>query len=141
MKKLCVISLVLLIFTACSQYVPSVASLTASIVSSYDNPVVIRVFMEGNDGNYITGARVHITNPGGQLESAGFTTNEGCYKGYFEELLSGEYTITVYSALLPQQTKLQIPCLTESSITQFLIRCNNLLEAPKRIRVSCTRDR
>lgn len=102
MKKLCVISLVLLIFTACSQYTPSVASLTASIISSYDNPVVIRVFMEGNDGNYITGARVHITNPGGQLESAGFTTNEGCYKGYFEELLSGEYTITVYSPLLPQ---------------------------------------
>ncbi|KGE72396.1 hypothetical protein [Spirochaeta lutea] len=87
---------------------PGIASTRVSVASQYGSGVQIKVFLEATDGNVLTGARVSAESPGSSIQILGFSQNLGCYTGVFSQLLSGEYEITIASALLDDSIRVAV---------------------------------
>lgn len=93
-------------FTGCNTNTTrSITSIKLSVVSKYSSVVQVSVYLEGMDGNYVSGARVLAINPAHQVQVLGFSNTAGCYYGIFNDLLSGPYTIEVYSSLVGPEGK------------------------------------
>ena len=90
---------------SCAIGQPKIASEAISITSQFGSSVQVRVFLEGSDGNEVTGARASATSPGGSVQTLGFNLQEGCYFGSFPESLSGTYKVNILSTLLGEQAK------------------------------------
>ena len=74
------------------------------------------VYLEGPDGNYLTGGRVMIENSGGVVNLLHFNIDEGCYEGEIPFSADGQFSLLVDSALLdrPYRQKIDHYVLTES---------------------------
>ncbi len=58
------------------------------------------VYLEGPDGNYLTGSRVMIENSGGAVNLLHFDIDAGCYEGEIPYSADGHYTVLVDGTLL-----------------------------------------
>lgn len=61
------------------------------------------IFLEGSDGNLVTGSTVIIINSENVATLAGFDFTKGCYSNYIPSTLNGEYSIEVISSLLDKK--------------------------------------
>ena len=84
---------------------PSIAAIRLSLVSQYGSAVQVSVYLEGSDGEWVTGARVSATNPAKEVQLLGFSETQGCYYGTFDDPLSGTYSIDLHSALLGSDSR------------------------------------
>lgn len=60
----------------------------------------VRVFLEGKDGNFLTGSTVIIVNSQGVVNLLGFSFEKGCYIGEIPFSVDGIYKIMVDSVLM-----------------------------------------
>lgn len=85
---------------------PSLAGAKASVISRYGGVIEVSVYLEGSDGDCVTGARVCAANPAGEVQVLGFDQARGCYYDSFDTPLSGEYHVRVDSVLLGSTPKI-----------------------------------
>jgi len=101
LKVAIIVGVALGVLASCEIASPtSIADTKVSIISQYGSNVQVSVYLEGSDGNYLTGARVSVTNPANEVQILGFNETMGCYFGTFTDLLSGTYAVKIWSALL-----------------------------------------
>jgi hypothetical protein len=75
--------------------------------SSASNPI-IEVNVEGRDGDVVDSALVTLLNPGNRAYVIDYLAAYGCYRLVSDERLSGDYRITVRSALSADPTILTV---------------------------------
>ncbi len=94
-----------------------------SIISDSVAPPAVKVFVEGPDGNALTGAMVTLRSPDGTAEIVGFNSDEGCYIGSAGSRRSGIWEAEVRSVLSDKETKYAVEhrVLSDSAaITQVM---------------------
>lgn len=79
-------------------YAPRVYSI---IESGGGNGVTLSLFVEGPDGDTLTGSIVTAVNPGNEAALMGFNFTRGCFTGSFDSAQSGDYIISVKSNQFP----------------------------------------
>lgn len=112
MKKLFVILLFIsILFFSCEPYAKNKKINTRVSVQSLKNEnYVIRVFVEGLDGQIITGASVILINENNQITHIPFNTNEWCYFSKINITNDEIFKLYVNSILLENPMEMEIPC-------------------------------
>jgi hypothetical protein len=85
---------------------PSLAGAKASVISRYGGVIGVSVYLEGSDGDCVTGAKICAANPAGEVQVLGFDQARGCYYDCFDTQLSGEYRVRIDSVLLGSTPKI-----------------------------------
>ncbi len=112
-KKLTILffSLLTFIFFSCSFFEKDEnINVRVSIQSSNNETYEVRVFVEGLDGQIITGASVIIINNNNQITHIPFNTSEWCYFTEVNIINDEIYKLHVDSVLLENPLKIEIPC-------------------------------
>lgn len=91
---------------------PSGISIKSRVESSSDGATLVRAYLEGPDGNQVTGARVLVSSPEGSVSQLDFSLNRGCYFVDLDNSSSGNYLLTVDSTLLSKPRQVTIPLKT-----------------------------
>jgi hypothetical protein len=119
--KYFVLFLVLAIYVSCSltedaSEKDGVLNLKISLESIQNQESTAKVFLQGADGDQVTGSTVIIVNNQGVVNLLPFSFNQGCYSGDIPLSTDGEYTIMVDSLLVqePLMQEVQHPILTDS---------------------------
>lgn len=112
MKKLFVILLFIsILFFSCEPYAKNKKINTRVSVQSLKNEnYEIRVFVEGLDGQIITGASVILINENNQITHIPFNTNEWCYFSKINITNDEIFKLYVNSILLENPIEMEIPC-------------------------------
>lgn len=112
MKKLFVILLFIsILFFSCEPYAKNKKINTRVSVQSLKNEnYEIRVFVEGLDGQIITGASVILINENNQITHIPFNTNEWCYFSKINITNDEIFKLYVNSILLENPMEMKIPC-------------------------------
>lgn len=112
MKKLFVILLFIsILFFSCEPYAKNENINTRVSVQSIKNETYeIRVFVEGLDGQIITGASVILINENNQIIQIPFNTDEWCYFSEISITNDEILKLNVDSILLENSLEMEIPC-------------------------------
>lgn len=112
MQKLFVILLFIsILFFSCEPYAKNEKINTRVSVQSIKNETYeIRVFVEGLDGQIITGASVILINENNQITHIPFNTNEWCYFSEISITNDEILKLNVDSILLENSLEMEIPC-------------------------------
>lgn len=102
--------LISILFISCQLFQSgTVPSVFITIESGNSGFVDVRVFIEGLDGNSITGAIVTAVNPVNESVLLKYSTENTCYTGSFSSAASGDYAISVNSVLFPDNHIVIVP--------------------------------
>lgn len=112
MQKLFVILLFIsILFFSCEPYAKNEKINTRVSVQSIKNETYeIRVFVEGLDGQVITGASVILINENNQITHIPFNTDEWCYFSEISITNDEILKLNVDSILLENSLEMEIPC-------------------------------
>lgn len=103
----------LVIFISCSNSSTSYESemVRIALASPYNDKVEARVYIEGLDGNIVTGAVVSVKDSANSITILNYNFQQGCYYGLVNKASGGEYTFTVNSRLFKTPKEYIVPHL------------------------------
>ncbi len=128
LKVFLITPIVLLVISSCSNSsnIQLTGDVRISLTSPYNDMVEAKVYIEGADGNIVTGAVVSIKTSINTVSFLDYSFQQGCYYNLVDKSSDGLYTVVVKSQLFKSPAVYTIPhTFLEDSVNSQSIEMTN----------------